>query len=238
MQTRFPRRRPIVTRLPPPSTTVRVLPRRPLVFLGLPRLGRAMVVVTRPPRAGSQASRPIRPLVPLVRLSGPAPPLLVQQLGSAALRGRIVLIPTPPPGPLTRRFLRWARADTALARPARRDVLFPRGASSVMSLTSSLSWFRGEDVTVDFQMTPPIDVSGWTIAFTLKDTLGGATQSGFPLAASIVNGPAGRFRVAVASGLTAGLVVGRYVWDVRRTDAGNRTTLADGYLDLRQEVTS
>ncbi len=107
-----------------------------------------------------------------------------------------------------------------------------------MSLTSSLSWFRGEDVTVDFQMTPPVDVTGWTIRFTLSDTLGGTAQSGFPLTASIVNGPAGRFRVAIASALTASLAVGRYVWDVRRTDAGSKATLADGYLDLRQEVTS
>ncbi len=106
-----------------------------------------------------------------------------------------------------------------------------------MSVTSSLSFFRGEDVTVDFQMTPPADVTGWTISFTLKDTLGGTTQTGFPLTAAIVDGPGGRFRVAIASGLTAGLAVGRYVWDARRIDAGNKTTLADGYLDLRQEVT-
>jgi hypothetical protein len=141
-----------------------------------------------------------------------------------------------PPGTLTRRFQRWARADTALNRPARRDTAFIRGAS-IMSVTSSLSFFRGEDVTVDFQMTPPADITGWTISFTLKDTLGGTTQSGFPLSATIVNGPTGRFRVAIASALTTGLAVGRYVWDTRRTDSGNKTTLADGYLDLRQEVT-
>jgi hypothetical protein len=142
-----------------------------------------------------------------------------------------------PPGPLTRRFLRWARADTALLRPARRDTTFARGASSIMSVTSSLSFFRGEDVTVDFQMTPPADVTGWAISFTLKDTLGGTTQNGFPLIATLVDGPRGRFRVAIASALTAGLAAGRYVWDCRRTDGGNKTTLADGYLDLRQEVT-
>jgi hypothetical protein len=37
---------------------------------------------------------------------------------------------------------------------------------------------------------------------------------------------------------TAGQAVGRYVWDVRRVDAGKKRTLADGYLDLKQEVTA
>jgi hypothetical protein len=162
--------------------------------------------------------------------------LAAQQQGAAWMRGRIVFLGPPPPGPLTRRFLRWARADIALRRAARSDTRFARGAS-IMSVTSSLSFFRGEDVTVDFQMTPPADITGWTISYTLKDTLGGTTQNGFPLTATIVDGPGGRFRVAIASGLTAGLAVGRYVWDARRIDAGNKTTLADGYLDLRQEVT-
>jgi hypothetical protein len=106
-----------------------------------------------------------------------------------------------------------------------------------MSITSNLSWFRGEDITIDFTMTPVVDVTGWTISFTLKDTLGGNTQTGFPIAATIVDGSRGRFRVAIPSSATSSVAVGRYVWDVRRTDAGNRTTLADGYLDLRQEIT-
>jgi hypothetical protein len=174
----------------------------------------------------------VRPLRAIV--SSPQAPIRNPQSAIRNGDGRLFL--QLPPGPLSRRFLRWARGDTALVRPARRDTQFARGAS-IMSVTSSLSFFRGEDVTVDFQMTPPADVTGWSISFTLKDTLGGITQNGFPLSATIVDGPRGRFRVAIAAALTAGLAVGRYVWDARRTDSGNKTTLADGYLDLRQEVT-
>jgi hypothetical protein len=106
-----------------------------------------------------------------------------------------------------------------------------------MSITSNLSWFRGEDVTIDFQMAPPADITGWSISFTLKDTLGGSTQTGFPLAAGVIDGPRGRFRVAIPSSATSSIPAGRYVWDCRRTDPGNKTTLADGWLDLKQEVT-
>ncbi len=106
MQTRFPRRRPIITRLPAAVATVHVLPRRPVIFLGPARMGRGVVVVTRPPRAGSQATRPVRPLSSLVRIGVTPAPLAVQQLGAAALRGRIVPVGPPPPGPITRRFSR------------------------------------------------------------------------------------------------------------------------------------
>lgn len=111
----------------------------------------------------------------------------------------------------------------------------PLEASSV-SITSHLSFFRGEDVTLDFQMTPPADITGWAITFKAADAIGGTVQ--VTKSASILDGPRGRFRVALASADTAALAVGRYVWDARRTDAGFKSTLADGTLDLRQEVTA
>jgi hypothetical protein len=104
-----------------------------------------------------------------------------------------------------------------------------------MSITSNIVFFRGEDITLNFQMTPPVDVTGWTITLTVKDTLGGTTQ--FSKSATIVDGPRGLWKVTIANGDTIALAVGRYVWDARRTDSGNKSTLADGYIDLRQEVT-
>jgi hypothetical protein len=108
--------------------------------------------------------------------------------------------------------------------------------ASSMSITSHLSFFRGEDITLDFQMTPPSDITGWAITLKVADALGGSVL--VTKSASIVDGPRGRFRVTLASADTATLAVGRYVWDARRTDSGNRATLADGTLDLRQEVTA
>jgi hypothetical protein len=131
-------------------------------------------------------------------------------------------------------FRLLASSGTSLQRLARADTTLWRCAS--MSITSNLSFFRGEDVTIDFQMTPPVDITGWTILFKVAQTLGGAVQ--FTKTASIVDGPRGLFQVAIASADTAGLSVGRWVWDARRTDSGNKATLADGYLDLKQEVTA
>jgi len=108
--------------------------------------------------------------------------------------------------------------------------------AAAVSITSHLTFFRGEDVTLDFQMTPPSDVTGWTISLKIADTIGGTVQ--VTKAATITDGPRGRFRVTLASADTASLAVGRYVWDARRTDSGNKATLADGTLDLRQEVTA
>jgi hypothetical protein len=105
-----------------------------------------------------------------------------------------------------------------------------------MSVSSNLTWFRGEDIVLDFEMTPALDITGWTISFKLADQLGGTVQ--FTKSAAIVDGPRGKFRITIASADTASLSAGRYVWDARRTDSGNKATLADGHLDLRREVTA
>jgi hypothetical protein len=93
---------------------------------------------------------------------------------------------------------------------------------------------RGEDVTLHFQMAPPADVTGWTISLKAVPALGGSVQ--FTKSATIVDGPRGKFKFTLASADTSSLTVGRYSYDVRRTDSGSKATLADGVLDLRQEV--
>jgi hypothetical protein len=120
--------------------------------------------------------------------------------------------------------------------PARKDAAIRLSGSPVMSISSNLTFFRGEDVVLDFTLAPPEDVTGWTIGWKMATTLGGAVH--LNKAASITDGPRGQFRVTIASADTASLPVGRYVWDARRTDSGSKATLADGYVDLRQEVTA
>jgi hypothetical protein len=105
-----------------------------------------------------------------------------------------------------------------------------------MSVSTALTMFRGEDIVLAFEMSPPADITGWTITLKVAASLGGAVQ--FTRSATITDGPRGRFTVAIASADTSALSVGRYVWDARRTDAGSKTTVADGTLDLRQEVTA
>ena len=103
-----------------------------------------------------------------------------------------------------------------------------------MSISSKIEFFRGEDILLKFSMTPVEDITGWTLSFKVADTIGGTVQ--FTKTPTITDGPRGEFQVAIASADTSALTVGRYVWDVRRTDSGSKTTLADGWIDLRREV--
>jgi hypothetical protein len=109
-----------------------------------------------------------------------------------------------------------------------------------MSITSEITFYRGEDVTINFTLQPAQDITGWTMTFTVRDKLGGTSQFAKSVGAGITITDAGRgqFKVAIASADTSGLAVGRYVWDVRREDSGSKATLADGFMTLRQEVTA
>jgi hypothetical protein len=130
-----------------------------------------------------------------------------------------------------------ARAEVIRRAPAGAATFLRLEAGAAMSITSNLSFFRGEDITLQFQMSPPnTDITGWTITFKIATNLGGTVQ--ITKTATVLDGPRGVFQVSIANTDTATLTVGRYVWDCRRTDTGNRATLADGYLDLRQEVTA
>jgi hypothetical protein len=105
-----------------------------------------------------------------------------------------------------------------------------------MSVPGHFAMFRGEDVTLNFQMMPVVDITGWSITWKLADTLAGSIE--ITKTATIVDGPRGQFSVSIANADTSSLAVGRYVWDARRTDSGHKSTLADGYAVLRQEVTT
>src|SRR5947207_6039474 len=102
-------------------------------------------------------------------------------------------------------------------------------ASDRRSVADRLVLHRGEDVDLEFQLAPPSDCTAWTISLKIAPTLGGTVST--TKSATIVDGPRGRFRVSLAAADTSGLAVGRHVWDVRRTDSGSKTTLAERTLD-------
>src|SRR4051794_32454096 len=95
-----------------------------------------------------------------------------------------------------------ASAGTAALVAAAAGVAANLTASGAMSITSNLSFFRGEDVPLDSQMPPPVDVTTWSITLKCADTLDGTVQ--FTKTASIVDGPRGKFRVSIASADTSG----------------------------------
>ncbi len=105
---------------------------------------------------------------------------------------------------------------------------------------------RNQDLILRFRMSPPRDITGWTIAFTVRNQLGGTgvlsktTSAGITL----MTPATGILQVSLAASDTSSLspssALGSgqgYVWDLVRTDSGSRVILARGELILEQEVT-
>jgi hypothetical protein len=104
-----------------------------------------------------------------------------------------------------------------------------------VSVQSNVAFFQGEDVVLYFQLTPPQDISSWTLTSSVKNKLGGTLQ--FSPSVTVVDGGRGRFKASLTRTNTSALAPGDYVWDVRRTDPGNNAVLAHGEMTVRQAVT-
>lgn len=104
---------------------------------------------------------------------------------------------------------------------------------------------RDTDFTLKCQMTPPRDMTGWAITFTLRDAIGGTSNFTKTVGSgiTITDGPRGIITITIADTDTSALTATKsladakgYVWDIWRTDAGSEVCLARGQLILMQEV--
>jgi len=79
--------------------------------------------------------------------------------------------------------------------------------------------------------TTAINISGWTISITCRDTTGAVmfTKSG-----SIISGAAGTYSFAVTATNTT-ISPSAYQIDIWRTDSGSETLMAVGSLNITQE---
>ena len=106
-----------------------------------------------------------------------------------------------------------------------------------MAIKTKISFFQGEDVKVQVTVTGE-NITGWTLAFAVATAYGATplftktTVSGI----TISNGAGGVFDVAIADTDTDALASGGYVWEAKRTDAGQETVLAYGDLELKPRV--
>lgn len=115
----------------------------------------------------------------------------------------------------------------------------------MMPSEQTLHLIRNQDVVLRVRMTPPRDITGWTIAFVVKTKLGGSTSISKSTSSGITITSAGRgiIEIALAAADTSGLTISSalasgegYVWEITRTDSGSRLVLARGQLILEQEV--
>jgi hypothetical protein len=95
-----------------------------------------------------------------------------------------------------------------------------------MATEETITVYRGEQATLNFTMSPVVDITGWTIVFTVAAARDSATKK-VTATATIVNGPAGTFRVALTEE-HLDLAPLRYFFDVWRTDEGLEQVLALG----------
>ncbi len=110
----------------------------------------------------------------------------------------------------------------------------------------TLRLIRAQDLTLRAGMSPPRDITGWAVTFTVKDALGGAAVLAKTVGGGLTLADPGRgiLTVALAKADTSALLVSSalpagkgYVWDIKRTDPGHNIVLARGQLILEQEIT-
>jgi hypothetical protein len=110
-----------------------------------------------------------------------------------------------------------------------------------MATSANISFYRGEDVTLVVTMNPVVDISGWSLQFTVRaalDLLPIAITKTVGAGITITNGPGGIFRVVILRDDTVALAVGTYLFDIQRIDSGYYTELLIGQLALLHPVSN
>lgn len=106
---------------------------------------------------------------------------------------------------------------------------------------------RAQDLTLRFFLSPPRDMTSWTVTFEVEDKLAGSAVITKTVGSGVTLADTGKgiLEVSLAkadtSSLTvsSGLATGKgYVWELKRTNSGSNVVLARGQLILEQEVVS
>jgi len=104
-----------------------------------------------------------------------------------------------------------------------------------MPINEAIVIYQGEDIALNFTMTPVVNITGWTlelnIATSRANTVKIITQAG-----AIVSGPAGTYTVTLTDIQTDTLIPSVYAYDVWRTNAGNERILTTGDFTVKDPV--
>jgi hypothetical protein len=95
--------------------------------------------------------------------------------------------------------------------------------------------YRGEQVMLNFTMSPVVDISGWALAFSLAKKRNSATKIIAAQAMTIVSGIAGTYRTPLTEE-QSDLAPAIYEWDVWRTDEGFEQLVAIGTMPILAAV--
>lgn len=95
-----------------------------------------------------------------------------------------------------------------------------------MPVVQSIKVYRGEDITLNFRMFPPRDITGWVISLTVSQAFN-AQNKVFQATAINTNGPNGEYSVILTSA-QLNIKPDKYAYDVFRTSPGNLRILNVG----------
>jgi len=106
-----------------------------------------------------------------------------------------------------------------------------------MAVKADISFFKGEDVTIEDTVTGK-NITGWALACAVARGYGQTAEFTKTVGAgiTITDGANGVFQISIDDTDTDALDSGGYVWDVKRTDAGQEAVLTYGDLDLKPKV--
>ena len=100
-----------------------------------------------------------------------------------------------------------------------------------MAVEQTISVYRGEQVVLNFTMAPVVDITTWTLVFSLVKKANSTTKL-ITQSAPVISGPLGTFRVTLTEE-QMNLSPAIYFFDVWRTDEGFEQVLAIGPFIVR-----
>lgn len=104
-----------------------------------------------------------------------------------------------------------------------------------MAIVNNIDIYKGEDVDLNFTMTPDTDITGWNIVMTVKNNMND-TGSLLTSTGALISSTGGQFRHQLTHANLLSLGVGNFAYDVQRTDVGSNAVLSIGALAVTQEA--
>jgi hypothetical protein len=113
-----------------------------------------------------------------------------------------------------------------------------------MSVNTSLSMFRGEDIVIHdtLDSVPEGGIGDWVIHFNMVRCdhegvpIPGATPLG-TITCAITDTLLGKFSATILSSYTASAPSGKYFYEFRRQGSGKKASLSHGVMTVIQEAT-
>ena len=103
-----------------------------------------------------------------------------------------------------------------------------------MPVVQSIVVYRGEDITLDFTMSPSKDITGWVISMTISKAYNSPNKI-IQVTATLTNGPLGRFS-CILTAAQLNISPGVYYYDVFRVNPGNLRILSVGEFEVKPDV--